>query len=132
MSGMWSDHDIIKPKMNQKKGENLLRLDRRRLVLKMRAWSYPSTYFEQSFEVRTAGRQHHFVCLERASVTCQGHVYEVFFIPQMAEWTQYAGLEVVPPQRELLIHRGAHSAHGRTKYLITTYESILRSHASTR
>lgn len=62
--------------------------------------------FEQSPKIRTACRQYHLVCCKRASIACESNIHKILLIFQMSKWRQYRSVEVVPPQRILLLWGG--------------------------
>jgi len=58
---------------------------------------------QKSLEVGAASGQNHLVRLAALPVTCDGHVSERLFIPEMFEGGDHVGLEVVPSETELLL-----------------------------
>lgn len=61
---------------------------------------------EQPPEVGAAGREHDLVGGEGAPVAGERHVDEVLLVPEVPERGQNRGVEVVPPQRVLLLGGG--------------------------
>ena len=58
---------------------------------------------QQGLEVGRAGGQDHLVRLAALPVAGQGHVAEGLLVPQMLEGGDHVGLEIIPPQTELLL-----------------------------
>merc|ERR1719348_968266 len=58
---------------------------------------------QQSLEVGAASREDHLVSLAALPLTGNGHVCEGLLIPQVLEGGHHVGLEVIPPQAELLL-----------------------------
>ena len=62
-------------------------------------------FLQESFECDRAGGEDDLVGLNLLSVTGDGHVHEVIFVPQVLESALDALLEIIPPKAELLIGR---------------------------
>lgn len=62
------------------------------------------TPLHQSYlEVRTAGRENHFVSLGALAVAGDGHVGEGLFVPEVLEGGHHVRLKVVPAKAKLLL-----------------------------
>ena len=68
-------------------------------------WVLCRVLLQESFEGDRAGGQDNLVSLDLFSVTGDGHVHEVIFIPQILESALDALLEIIPAKAELLICR---------------------------
>ena len=60
-------------------------------------------FLQQGLEVGGAGGQDHLVSLAALPVGCNCHIGERLLVPQVLEAGHHVGLEVVPPQAELLL-----------------------------
>jgi len=64
-------------------------------------------YLEKWLEIWTTCRKNHFVCLDGLSITCQCEISKVPLLSKIFEAHDYIGLEIMPPQTELLLTAAA-------------------------